>query len=220
MKKHPQFRPVPVLAFTLIELLVVIAIIGVLAALLVPLTAIVSKKKAFARAEGELQEIQAVISRYKAKKGFYPPDNTNAAAPNQLFYELMGTPFNSGVGVYSNQFGGDVISINTIDTIFHAGGIVNSSVDSTEVDKFFPNMKSANIENIGNIAAPIWIFSIPSRGPNPIMVGGKEVNPVYYISSNPTNNSADGSYDLWVDILIGGKTNRISNWSKDPQIVP
>jgi hypothetical protein len=35
------------------------------------------------------------------------------------------------------------------------------------------------------------------------------------VSTNPTNNP--GSFDLWIDVLYGGKTNRISNWSKDPQ---
>jgi hypothetical protein len=44
------------------------------------------------------------------------------------------------------------------------------------------------------------------------------LNPWQYNSSHPTNNP--NSFDLWVDIIINGKTNRISNWSKDAQIVP
>ena len=43
------------------------------------------------------------------------------------------------------------------------------------------------------------------------------VNPWRYNSSNPTNNP--GHFDLWVDIILSGKTNRISNWSAKPQIV-
>jgi hypothetical protein len=31
---------------------------------------------------------------------------------------------------------------------------------------------------------------------------------------HPTNNTA--SYDLWTDILIGGKATRICNWSSRP----
>ena len=42
-------------------------------------------------------------------------------------------------------------------------------------------------------------------------------NPWRYNSSNPTNNP--GQFDLWVDILVGGKTNRVSNWSPRPQVV-
>ena len=47
--------------------------------------------------------------------------------------------------------------------------------------------------------------------------GGKKLNPWRYNSSSPTNNP--NSYDLWVDVLIGGKTNRFSNWSRQPTIV-
>ena len=46
--------------------------------------------------------------------------------------------------------------------------------------------------------------------------GGK-VNPICYLSSNPTNNP--NAYDLWVDVIIGGVTNRISNWSAEPQVI-
>jgi hypothetical protein len=44
------------------------------------------------------------------------------------------------------------------------------------------------------------------------------VNPWRYVSSNPTNNP--GGFDLWVDVIIGGKTNRIANWGPKIQIVP
>ena len=38
-----------------------------------------------------------------------------------------------------------------------------------------------------------------------------------YNSTNPAHNP--GTFDLWVDVLIGGKTNRFSNWSRDEFIV-
>ena len=44
------------------------------------------------------------------------------------------------------------------------------------------------------------------------------LNPWRYVSNNPTNNP--GAFDLWVDIVIDGKTNRISNWSTTPQVLP
>jgi hypothetical protein len=43
------------------------------------------------------------------------------------------------------------------------------------------------------------------------------INPWRYNSSNPTNSP--GAYDLWVDVLIAGKTNRISNWRRQPLLV-
>jgi hypothetical protein len=36
-----------------------------------------------------------------------------------------------------------------------------------------------------------------------------EINPWRYVSSRPKNNI--GSYDLWIDLAIRGKTYRISN---------
>ena len=51
-----------------------------------------------------------------------------------------------------------------------------------------------------------------------VIPGFPLVNPWRYVSSGPTNNN--DSYDLWVDIVIGNKTNRISNWSETPEIVP
>jgi len=36
-------------------------------------------------------------------------------------------------------------------------------------------------------------------------------NPWRYNSSNPRYNPK--SYDLWIDVTVGGKTNRVCNWS-------
>ena len=49
----------------------------------------------------------------------------------------------------------------------------------------------------------------------PVVYG--DINPFRYVSSNPTNNTS--TFDLWVDVIVGGKTNRISNWSDKPEIV-
>src|SRR5690606_38637141 len=40
---------------------------------------------------------------------------------------------------------------------------------------------------------------------------GKIINPWRYTSTRATNNV--GSYDLWVDITVGGKNYRICNWN-------
>ena len=58
----------------------------------------------------------------------------------------------------------------------------------------------------------------PVPGPYMVQVvpvsSGKLLNPWRYNSGHPTNNP--NSYDLWVDVLIRGKTNRFCNWSRDP----
>ena len=44
------------------------------------------------------------------------------------------------------------------------------------------------------------------------------LNPFRYVSSAPAHNR--NSFDLWVDVVIGGQTNRISNWSAEVLINP
>ena len=55
-------------------------------------------------------------------------------------------------------------------------------------------------------------------GPDAIYhpLGVQDLNPWRYNSLNPTNNP--GSYDLWIQLRIGGKTNLICNWTKQVQI--
>jgi hypothetical protein len=57
-------------------------------------------------------------------------------------------------------------------------------------------------------------------GPDPSYqpLGTANQNPWRYNSSNPTNNP--NGYDLWIDLSISGKTNRISNWNRTVQINP
>jgi hypothetical protein len=44
----------------------------------------------------------------------------------------------------------------------------------------------------------------------------QDLNPWRYNSSSPTNNP--GSYELWIQLRIGGQTNLICNWTKQVQI--
>ncbi len=46
---------------------------------------------------------------------------------------------------------------------------------------------------------------------------GLKLNPWRYNSSSPQHNPK--SFDLWIDLAIGAKTNRISNWSDKPLVV-
>ena len=45
-------------------------------------------------------------------------------------------------------------------------------------------------------------------------IDGRTINPWRYNPVDPTNNPT--SYDLWVDITVGNRTERISNWSDKP----
>ena len=86
--KNPRSRAS---AFTLIELMVVIAIIAILAGLIVYLLPGVKEKQVRGRVKTELAVLVMAIEHYKAKNGFYPPDNPDTNGPAPLYYELTGT---------------------------------------------------------------------------------------------------------------------------------
>jgi len=220
-------------AFTLIELLVVISIIGLLAAMVIPMAGVAARNARLKRAEAELQQLKTVIDRYKAQKGFYPPDNTNDVALPQLFYELTGTFLvNSNDPAKGNAF----VRINGIESIwqpdvtniFHVGGFMNSSavgsitntaaIREADAKNFWPGLSSGEygFYSIDNVT--VAVFGLPIEGPHDLTtVNNTKLNPWNYNSSNPTNNP--DSYDLWIDVLNKQTVLRICNWSKEPVVV-
>ncbi len=196
--------------FTLIELLVVIAIIGILAALIANLAGPASDKKRRARVEVELGQIETAIESYKEKRGSYPPSNgnTNNSATNQLFYELTGTVYNDPN--FQTINGAETISRTAISSFFNTQGFANSSTDKAEVKSFISNLKPTQYAEISS-SPDVEVLTVPVEGPNDIVLsGGKKINTWRYNSSNPTHNPE--SYDLWAEILIGGKPVIIGNW--------
>jgi prepilin-type N-terminal cleavage/methylation domain-containing protein len=225
--------------FTLIELLVVITVIAILASLVFPITAAVNRSKTRARAKAELGMIELAISTYQAKFGHYPPDNPVAvlsASPvylNQLYYELCGTTLSKGV--YTTKDGGTSIRAADVPNAFDAAkpsGFVNSMQGGGSGDEGETSincfkgvaLKPANYADIVNPSTRVpmrvlvcslgWPVSSPYQ---PSGTPGSGVNPWRYNSSSPTNNP--NSYDLWIDVMVGDKTNRICNWSAQPIIV-
>jgi prepilin-type N-terminal cleavage/methylation domain-containing protein len=208
-------RPVagaPRSAFTLIELLVVIAIISLLAAMIFPITKAVNRRKMQAKARVELAMVESAIKLYKDKLGQYPPDNPAYPGVNPLYYELLGTT-NTGT-YYVTLDGGSQIKPGTISVAFGgATGFANStqpngSDETRRAIQFLKELKPGNYGQLTNISRePFNILTCSVAGPTTL-------NAFCYSSSNPTNNP--NSYDLWVDIMIDGKTNRICNWSAKP----
>jgi hypothetical protein len=118
---------------------------------------------------------------------------------------------------YTFDFGqGETISTNTFNTQFGTVGIKNSSPDKKEVDNFIEHLKLEKVKDLNNSATePVWAFFSPSKGPNDMTIAGTAINFINYVSSNPKHNTH--TYDLWIDVVVGGKTNRISNWSNEPE---
>jgi prepilin-type N-terminal cleavage/methylation domain-containing protein len=210
-------------AFTLIELLVIISIIGVLAALLLPVAGAVKKKAMIHTAQTEMAQLETAIDRYKAAYGFYPPDSpTYSPLSGQLYYELVGTTNN---GTYYTPLGGGLNLTNSdVPIAFGVSGIINcckTNADESvqQAKNFLPDLKPRQFGNVTNnkVLVPILITSV--GGPDrtyQVFVNGIDLNPWRYNSSNPTNNP--GSYDLWVQLSIGGEKNLICNWRKQVQV--
>jgi prepilin-type N-terminal cleavage/methylation domain-containing protein len=209
-------------AFTLIELLTVIAIIGVLSAILLPTVTAIKAAQFRKRAQTELAKMENAIKGYKDAFGFYPPVNTNNLLENQLYYELIGTTNTQTVAgqppIFQTLDGSSTVTAADVTAAFGTGGFVNStkpnaSEDAKPARSFLTDLKPGQSADVSVNGRTVKLLVCTVEGP----LNSTGVNPFRYNSANPTNNP--GSFDLWVDIMVRGKSNRISNWSSQPQIV-
>jgi prepilin-type N-terminal cleavage/methylation domain-containing protein len=231
MKTHPDTSRRALAAFTLIELLVVIAVMAILAALFLPAAGALKIRAARTKAKAEMNLVIIAIESYKDKYGHYPPDvprtSPNWPRVNQLYFELVGTKFLNNE--YETLDGSTRIAAGAIPTTFGAGvsGFMNctrgaNADDAPPAKSFFTNLKPTHYGETTS-GSGIRLLACSVRWPEnhafqPVPNSDPPgLNPWRYVSSNPTNNP--GAFDLWVDILVGGKTNRISNWSSQPQFV-
>lgn len=223
-------------AFTLIELLTVIAIIGVLAAFLIPVMRGVMRRQHISVAQSEMAELETAIGNYHAVYGFYPPSGTNALA-NPLYYELVGTTStntSSVVPSFTTLDGLSTITGTALTSTFGIGGLMNYGVtnraaggeDVRVARNYLPQLRSSQLATNNTTGAAILVYSgggtDPTNTYNPLSgytsFSGVGVNPWRYNSSNPTNNP--GSYDLYVQIVMGGTSNLVCNWSSKVQMAP
>ena len=214
--------------FTLIELLTVVAIIGLLAAFVLGAAGKASSAKTTSRVQSEVAGLVTAIERYHKEKGQYPPDTavngTNVnTIKNSLFYEITGNTLNATSDVFTSQLTGEVLPSATINGLFNVSGFINSAQIATDAKNYYTQLKTDKYLKINYTAGIVFtVFGTRANGPvgsmyPPASGSGALINPVHYVSSNPTNNH--DSFDLWFDVLVSGKTNRFSNWSKDPEIV-
>lgn len=174
--------------FTLIELLVVIAIIAALAAMVVGLWPVANRWRVETRAKTELNQLIVAIEAYKKNFGFYPPDNQNDSARPPLYYELAG-------------WSGTQQELDGVKTAFGVDGFVNSK---PEPKNFLANLKPRGYAAIPGRFPQTLVLAFPAIGP------AGEFNAWNYRSTRPTNNTE--TFDLWLDVILGGKTNTIGNW--------
>jgi len=218
-------------AFTLVEMLTVIAVVGILAGLTVPLAGKIARDNKIHLAQGQLAQVQTAIEEYHTKLGYFPPDYPANPAFNQLYYELIGTSLNLTNNVYSPFNGSTNISASTIATLFPqvgtfpgVTGIMNSTKGASSDDvqgavDCLKNLRAGQFLTINTNGMSFTVLGNTSlTGPVMYQDGNNNrIVPWQYNSSHPTNNP--NSYDLWIDISVGGQTNRISNWNVRPIIL-
>ena len=210
------------LAFTLIELLAVISIIAVLSAFAIPVMKSVARKTVLARARAAMAQLETAIEGYKAAYGFYPPCKTNnPGSPliNPLYFELMGTTNNNGI--YQTLDGRATIGASpaNMTSAFGLSGFINCSKVGTGEDapaakSFLSTLNSGQIGSASNNFVLVTVLVASVGGPDANykpFFGTPNFNPWRYVSPGVNN---PGSYDLWVQLVIGGRTNLVCNWSK------
>jgi prepilin-type N-terminal cleavage/methylation domain-containing protein len=217
-------------AFTLIELLTVIAIMALLAAFTFPVLTAVKRQQYLRTARAELDEITTALQRYHDKYGVYPPSNPYLnPAVNTLYYELSGATNDLASGNYITLDGASAIgtkaygnAFKTASPAFSIGGIINCSKgggeDGITARDFLPNLRQNRIGTSATTGLSISNLITSVRGPDAsyMPLGVQDLNPFRYLYPG-TNNP--NSFDLWIDLKISGKTNRICNWKIAPFIL-
>jgi prepilin-type N-terminal cleavage/methylation domain-containing protein len=234
--RNPQSAIRNATAFTLIELLVVISIIALLAAFTIPVLHTVGRKKILDRTHGEMEQLETAIDSYKATYGFYPPSNPgynpanpttwNNALYNPLYFELIGTTTTNNNGRFNAQDGTSSVRIAGLATVLGVSGFINCTKSAVGEDapaaKDFlpgltPNRIGLSITNPADGTNPVGLLLAAVGGPDPGYrpLGGSGINPWRYVSPGINNPN---SYDLWVQLVISGRTNLVCNWSKQTQL--
>src|SRR6185436_11063798 len=147
-----------------------------------------------------------VIEAYKAKKGFYPPSNTNDPSKSPLYYELLGSEYLPATAEYETLNKSAKIKRTAVAANYGVSDFVNATLnrqdpDAVPAQSFHQTVKESQIteESPG-----VWYYTVPVANPN-----NDPVTRWKYNSYNPTHNPE--GFDLWVDVIVGGNTNTIGN---------
>lgn len=235
MKTQTPIFPRPQRGFTLVEMLVVMAVIVVLAAMIFPAASVIKGKSTIRKARSELLAVALAIENYKQKFGHYPPDHIvivggrmEASRSNSLYFELCGVVQKTATD-FETLDGSARVSIADAQTHFGHGGFVNCAKgggddNAQAASVFLRKLPPKQYADLGAVPPTLRVLTCTIDWPEklgsllniPNLPGA---NPWRYDCSSTNRFNSDG-FDLWIDIVVGGKTNRISNWSETPTLVP
>jgi hypothetical protein len=182
----------------------------------------VKVKQQISVTQAELAQMQAAMERYKSTTGVYPPDNPGNPVINQLYYELTGTTYDPVNKVFKTLDGSASINAADVSATFGVTGFMNCAMKDGDpparsyLSDLRPNQIGTFTVNWVTVKLLVGSVGWPANVSSPPVPAQSDINPWRYVSSKPTNNI--GSYDLWMDLAIRGKTYRINNWSRNAQI--
>src|SRR5688572_2633102 len=201
--------PRRVRGFTLIEMTVVITVIAILAAILLGMLPAINEKRTRSKVRTELKQLVMAIEDYKAKHGFYPPDNTNNIAQPPLFYELVGTTVTNDT-FYPLNGVTNILTSQEVNDNFGVRGFMNSSVDGSEVKNFLTSLTVRQWDCSPYGSANALVLKVPAIGPtDPAKPLAERTNTWKYIVGKAPNSAVNATnnpntFDLWADVVIRG----------------
>jgi hypothetical protein len=107
-----------------------------------------------------------------------------------------------------------VVPVESLKNVFKIQGLRNSARLKNNIDYKGFTLKEAQVAELDPSygAAKVEVLSVPVPGPFILNgVKNKKINPWFYDASS-TNRHNKNTFDLWAEILVGGKTNVIANW--------
>ena len=215
-------------AFTLIELLTVIAIIGVLAALIVPLSGVATAKMRVGRVQAELNNLTTMIESYRYELGGYPPDHgllsrTKTNEPlwrvrlqrSPLYYELSGAVFTNNL--FRVMGTREDVTPPQLTAYFGVNGVQNSARAARDIPYRAGSFQTSDYKELDELGTGmrVKLLAVPAPGPSMLKAagGGGTFNTWFYDASS-TNRHNLKSYDLWAEVNVRGQVQVIGNWAQ------
>ncbi|MGA2246972.1 MAG: type II secretion system protein [Verrucomicrobiota bacterium] len=190
--------------FTLVELLTVIAIIGILAAMLLPVLATVTKHAKMMKARTEIRALVTAIEGYDQAYGRFPVSRTAQAAAATTGQANGNYDFTYG-GIFNGAFPGGA-KVGAVGTVVQSTGTILTNNEVIAILMDITNFAATGLPTVNNghqsnpqmtkfLNAMMsgWDPSVPNSGPPP---GGVDNTLTYRDPwGNPYIISMDLNYD-------------------------
>lgn len=200
--------------FTLVEMLVVLGIIGILSAIVVGAVSQVGPKKMISVTKAKRFELATFIELYKTDLGSYPRDNPANPGTNTLFYELTGVLFTNNLVTPANAtFTSPLDSTNNLtsaqlNAVFGTVGILNVARPGSRPKSYIKNP----VEGHDYRPVRVGVNTVMLLTPPPAAQKNPAATVTWNYDASSTRRRNMAGFDLWVELVVKGTTNRYGNW--------